>query len=77
MLVHYDNHGEALTVLTNYAYDASFPPNPNAYVYLYKFLKEHDPSERNLMKVLKVTQPTSFFSIDYILQCLDVCLWVI
>lgn len=54
MLVYYDNHEEALTVLTNYAYDDKFPPNPNAYVYLYKFLKEHDPSERNLIKVLKV-----------------------
>lgn len=61
MLVYYDNHEEALTVLTNYAYDATFPPNPNAYVYLYKFLKEHDPSARNLMKVLKVTQHTPFF----------------
>lgn len=69
MLVHYDNHEEALTVLTNYAYDATFPPNPNAYVYLYKFLKEHDPSERNLMKVLKVTQPTQ---IDHTLHWLDV-----
>lgn len=76
MLVHYDNHEEALTVLTNYAYDATFPPNPNAYVYLYKFLKEHDPSERNLMKVLKVTQPTPLFLIDYTLQCLDACVCV-
>lgn len=62
MLVYYDNHEEALTVLTNYAYDDTFPPNPNAYVYLYKFLKEHDPSERNLIKVLKVQHTFPFFS---------------
>lgn len=54
MLVYYDNHEEALTVLSNYAYDDRFPPNPNAYVYLYKFLKEHNPSKRKLLKVMKV-----------------------
>ncbi|CAG09194.1 unnamed protein product, partial [Tetraodon nigroviridis] len=53
MLVYYDNHEEALTVLSNYAYDDRFPPNPNAYVYLYKFLKEHDPAEKKLLKVMK------------------------
>ncbi|XP_029705073.1 TATA box-binding protein-associated factor RNA polymerase I subunit A isoform X2 [Takifugu rubripes] len=68
MLVYYDNHEEALTVLTNYAYDATFPPNPNAYVYLYKFLKEHDPSARNLMKVLKklrVLVPSHELMLEY------------
>lgn len=54
MLVYYDNHEEALTVLENYAYDDRFPPNPNAYVYLYKFLKEHNSPKRKLLKVMKV-----------------------
>lgn len=50
----YDNHEDALRVLTSYAYDSSFPPNPNAHVYLYQYLKRSDTSDRNLMKVLKV-----------------------
>lgn len=54
MLVYYDNHEEALTVLENYAYDDRFPPNPNAFVYLYKFLKEHNSPKRKLLKVMKV-----------------------
>lgn len=54
MLVYYDSHEEALAVLNNYAYDETFPPNPNAHVYLYNYLKEHNPSEKNLIKVLKV-----------------------
>lgn len=54
MLVYYDNHKEALTVLSNYASDETFPPNPNAQVYLYKFLREHEPSQTNQIKVLRV-----------------------
>lgn len=54
MLVYYNNHEEALTVLSNYAYNDRFPPNPNAYVYLYKFLKEYNPSKRKILKVMKV-----------------------
>lgn len=54
MLEFYEDHEEALKVLNDYAYDHTFPPNPNAHVYLYQYLKRHDPSERKLMKVLKV-----------------------
>lgn len=54
MLEFYEDHEEVLKVLNDYAYDNSFPPNPNAHVYLYQYLKQHDASERKLMKVLKV-----------------------
>ncbi|XP_022626119.1 TATA box-binding protein-associated factor RNA polymerase I subunit A [Seriola dumerili] len=54
MLEFYDDHREALNVLNDYAYDNSFPPNPNAHVYLYQYLKRHDTSQRKLMKVLKI-----------------------
>lgn len=54
MLEFYGNHEEALKVLNDYAYDSNFPPNPNAHVYLYQYLKRHDTSERKLMKALKV-----------------------
>ncbi|GAA6214131.1 TATA box-binding protein-associated factor RNA polymerase I subunit A [Lates japonicus] len=54
MLEFYEDHTEALKVLNDYAYDNSFPPNPNAHVYLYQYLKRHDTSERKLMKVLKM-----------------------
>lgn len=52
----YENHEEALEVLTNYAFDSSFPPNPNAYVYLYQYLLKHsDASHKKLRNVLKVS----------------------
>ncbi|XP_056219537.1 TATA box-binding protein-associated factor RNA polymerase I subunit A [Seriola aureovittata] len=54
MLEFYEDHREALNVLNDYAYDNSFPPNPNAHVYLYQYLKRHDTSQRKLMKVLKI-----------------------
>ncbi|KAM9339231.1 TATA box-binding protein-associated factor RNA polymerase I subunit A [Symphorus nematophorus] len=54
MLEFYEDHEEALKVLNDYAYDNNFPPNPNAHVYLYQYLKRHDTSERELMKVLKI-----------------------
>ncbi|XP_034382875.1 TATA box-binding protein-associated factor RNA polymerase I subunit A [Cyclopterus lumpus] len=53
MLEFYEDHEEALKVLTDYAYDTNFPPNPNAHVYLYQYLKRRNASERKLMKVLK------------------------
>ncbi|TNN76118.1 TATA box-binding protein-associated factor RNA polymerase I subunit A [Liparis tanakae] len=53
MLEFYDNHEEALKVLTDYANDEGFPPNPNAQVYLYQYLKRRSASGRNLKKVLK------------------------
>ncbi|XP_070705641.1 TATA box-binding protein-associated factor RNA polymerase I subunit A [Pempheris klunzingeri] len=54
MLEFYEDHENALNVLNDYAYDNAFPPNPNAHVYLYQYLKRHDTSERKLIKVLKV-----------------------
>ncbi|KAM4712515.1 TATA box-binding protein-associated factor RNA polymerase I subunit A isoform 2-T2 [Anableps anableps] len=53
MLEFYGDYEEALKVLNSYAYDNSFPPNPNAHVYMYQFLKRHDSPEKKLMKVLK------------------------
>lgn len=64
----YDNHEDALRVLTSYAYDSSFPPNPNAHVYLYQYLKRSDTSDRNLMKVLKSLHalvPSHELMLDY------------
>lgn len=54
MLDFYEDYEEALNVLKNYAYDNTFPPNPNAHVYLYQYLKRHEAPERKLIKVLKV-----------------------
>lgn len=54
MLEFYEHHKEALQVLNDYAYDSNFPPNPNAHVYLYQYLKRQGASEKRLMKVLKV-----------------------
>ncbi|KAJ0060985.1 hypothetical protein NL108_003340, partial [Boleophthalmus pectinirostris] len=54
MLEFYDDQEEALRVLEEYAYDNSFPPNPNAHVYLYQYLKRHDATTKKLLKVLKI-----------------------
>ncbi|XP_072121289.1 TATA box-binding protein-associated factor RNA polymerase I subunit A isoform X1 [Mobula birostris] len=54
LLDFYDGFEEALKVLNDYAYDSRFPPNPNAHVYLYEFLKRHDSSPKKLLKVLRV-----------------------
>ncbi|KAM6954084.1 TATA box-binding protein-associated factor RNA polymerase I subunit A [Aplochiton taeniatus] len=54
MLEYYHDNESALRVLNDYAYDSTFPPNPNAHVYLYQYLKRHDAPENELMKVLKV-----------------------
>ncbi|XP_027140065.1 TATA box-binding protein-associated factor RNA polymerase I subunit A isoform X1 [Larimichthys crocea] len=56
MLDFYEDYEEALNVLKNYAYDNTFPPNPNAHVYLYQYLKRHEAPERKLIKVLKILQ---------------------
>uniref|UniRef100_A0A3Q1F3Q6 TATA box binding protein (TBP)-associated factor, RNA polymerase I, A n=1 Tax=Acanthochromis polyacanthus TaxID=80966 RepID=A0A3Q1F3Q6_9TELE len=68
MLELYDDHEEALKVLNDYAYNNNFPPNPNAHVYLYQYLKRHDASEKNLMRVLKVLHvlvPSHELMLDY------------
>lgn len=56
MLEFYEDNEEAEKVLNDYAYDNTFPPNPNAHVYLYQYLKRHDTPEKKSMKVLKVKQ---------------------
>lgn len=65
----YGNHEDALKVLNNYAFDSSFPPNPNAHVYLYQYLLKHsDPSDRKLRDVLKslcVLVPSHELMLDY------------
>uniref|UniRef100_A0A673BA01 TATA box binding protein (TBP)-associated factor, RNA polymerase I, A n=1 Tax=Sphaeramia orbicularis TaxID=375764 RepID=A0A673BA01_9TELE len=56
MLEFYDDHEEALKILNDYAYDDTFPPNPNAHVFLYQYLKRRGASDKKLTKVLKVKQ---------------------
>nr|XP_020459729.1 TATA box-binding protein-associated factor RNA polymerase I subunit A isoform X1 [Monopterus albus] len=68
MLEFYEDHEVALKVLNDYAYDDSFPPNPNAHVYLYQYLKRHDASERKLMQELKnlhVLVPSHELMLEY------------
>ncbi|XP_053315998.1 TATA box-binding protein-associated factor RNA polymerase I subunit A [Spea bombifrons] len=40
-------------VLTDYAYNSRNPANPNAYVYLYDFLKRNDAPRKTLIKTLE------------------------
>lgn len=54
MLEHYQQHEEAIKVLENYAYDESFPPNPNSHVYLYRHLKKLNAPDKKLRRVLQV-----------------------
>uniref|UniRef100_A0A3B4BBJ6 Uncharacterized protein n=1 Tax=Periophthalmus magnuspinnatus TaxID=409849 RepID=A0A3B4BBJ6_9GOBI len=54
MLEFYDDEKEALRILKEYAYNNAFPPNPNAHVYLYQYLKRHNEPNKKLLKVLKV-----------------------
>lgn len=63
MLEFYGDHEEALKVLNNYAYDSSFPPNPNAHVYLYQYFKRHNAPKKKLIKVLKVKHQVKALSI--------------
>lgn len=49
-----EDHDQALEVLNEYAHDNNFPPNPNAHMYLYQYLKRHNAPEKKLIKVLKV-----------------------
>ncbi|KAK2086632.1 TATA box-binding protein-associated factor RNA polymerase I subunit A [Saguinus oedipus] len=54
MLELYGDRDGAQEVLTNYAYDEKFPSNPNAYIYLYNFLKRQKAPRSKLISVLKV-----------------------
>lgn len=68
MLEFYENHEEAERVLNDYAYDNTFPPNPNAHVYLYSHLKRRNASARKRIKVLKILHslvPSHALMTDY------------
>ncbi|XP_051849312.1 TATA box-binding protein-associated factor RNA polymerase I subunit A isoform X2 [Antechinus flavipes] len=54
MLEFYGDQDGARQVLTDYAYDNNFPSNPNAHIYLYKFLKKEKAPEDKLISVLKI-----------------------
>ncbi|XP_008275001.1 TATA box-binding protein-associated factor RNA polymerase I subunit A [Stegastes partitus] len=74
MLEFYEDHEEALKILNEYAYDNSFPPNPNAHVYLYQYLKRHNASEKKLIRVLKILHalvPSHELMLDYSAFLLD------
>eukprot|EP00079_Xenopus_tropicalis_P013021 XP_002940745.2 PREDICTED: TATA box-binding protein-associated factor RNA polymerase I subunit A [Xenopus tropicalis] len=43
---------EVEQILRDYAYDPKFPANPNAFVYLYEFLKRNEASNEALINVL-------------------------
>lgn len=54
MLEYYGDYDAAARLLKNYAYDESFPPNPNALVYLYEFMRRHSAPENKSLRVLQV-----------------------
>ncbi|XP_078452077.1 TATA box-binding protein-associated factor RNA polymerase I subunit A [Lampetra fluviatilis] len=54
LLEFYGNVDEAHELLENIAYDNKYPPNPNAHVQLYNFLKKHDAPQQKLLGVLRV-----------------------
>lgn len=54
LLEFYGNVDEAHELLENIAYDNKYPPNPNAHVQLYNFLKQHDAPQQKLIGVLRV-----------------------
>lgn len=68
MLEFYEDHEEAKRVLNDYAYDNAFPPNPNAHVYLYQYLKRHNAPAKKLIKVLSILHslvPSHALMTDY------------
>ncbi|OCT79442.1 TATA box-binding protein-associated factor RNA polymerase I subunit A [Xenopus laevis] len=48
-----EDKAEMEQILRDYAYNPAFPANPNAYVYLYEFLKRNEASSEALINVLK------------------------
>lgn len=68
MLEFYEDYEEASRVLNEYAYDSAFPPNPNAHVYLYQYLKRHKFPAKKLIQVLKILHslvPSHALMTDY------------
>lgn len=54
MLEFYQDDEEALRLLQNYASNSDFPPNPNAYVYLYMHQNRRNAAPDQLRRCLKV-----------------------
>uniref|UniRef100_A0A8C6V0F7 TATA box binding protein (TBP)-associated factor, RNA polymerase I, A n=1 Tax=Neogobius melanostomus TaxID=47308 RepID=A0A8C6V0F7_9GOBI len=68
MLEFYEDYEEAKRILNDYAYDNAFPPNPNAHVYLYHYLKRHNHPAKKLIQVLKILHslvPSHALMTDY------------
>lgn len=74
MLEFYEDYEEAENVLSDYAYDNGFPPNPNAHVYLYQFLQRNNAPATKLTKVLRILHnlvPSHTLMTDYCSLLLD------
>ncbi|XP_029449011.1 TATA box-binding protein-associated factor RNA polymerase I subunit A isoform X3 [Rhinatrema bivittatum] len=54
LLDHYGHCDDVEEMLRKYAYDSKYPSNPNAHVYLYKYLKKNHEAPKKLIQVLKV-----------------------
>ncbi|XP_065820183.1 TATA box-binding protein-associated factor RNA polymerase I subunit A [Labrus bergylta] len=69
MLEFYEDHSQALQILNDYAYDSNFPPNPNAHVYLYQYLKRHDCPDKKMskgaLKMLHLLVPSHELMLEY------------
>ncbi|XP_077669853.1 TATA box-binding protein-associated factor RNA polymerase I subunit A isoform X2 [Eretmochelys imbricata] len=68
LLEFYEDYDEVRQVLSEYAYNSKFPPNPNAHVYYYLFLKRRGESKKTLMSVLKILHeivPSHELMLDY------------
>ncbi|XP_034967284.2 TATA box-binding protein-associated factor RNA polymerase I subunit A isoform X1 [Zootoca vivipara] len=68
MLEHYEEYEEAREVLREYAYNSKFPPNPNAHVFLYQFLKRRGESrktQRSALQILHELVPSHELMLEY------------
>ncbi|XP_060102190.1 TATA box-binding protein-associated factor RNA polymerase I subunit A isoform X2 [Heteronotia binoei] len=54
LLEYYKEYEEAKEVLREYAYNSKFPPNPNAHVYFYQFLKRRGETRKAQIAALRV-----------------------
>ncbi|XP_029612228.1 TATA box-binding protein-associated factor RNA polymerase I subunit A isoform X2 [Salmo trutta] len=76
MLEFYNDHEGAVKVLNDYAYDKSFPPNPNAHVYLYRYMKKQNHPLKKLLKVLKSEKEGDLQkALGVVLDLLDYSSW--
>ncbi|XP_053737230.1 TATA box-binding protein-associated factor RNA polymerase I subunit A isoform X1 [Synchiropus splendidus] len=70
MLQYYNDHEGAINILHNYASDSSFPPNPNAQVYLYQYLLKQGRRTKqsqliNVLKALHALVPSHELMLEY------------